>query len=61
MLVHPEETRPRWPIEHPTVQALYADGGFLAGGPQGEACQRHLLTAFHAIDPSKQNPLTISW
>ena len=49
------------PLEHPCVQALYADGAFLAGGPLGPACQQHLLTSFHAVDPAKQNPLTISW
>jgi iron only hydrogenase large subunit-like protein len=60
-LVSTEETAMCSPLTHPCVQALYAQGGFLAGGPLGEAAQRHLLTQFHAIDPSKQNPLTISW
>lgn len=49
------------PREQPCVRALYADGAFLAGGPLGAACQQHLLTSFHAVDPAKQNPLTISW
>lgn len=60
-LVNPAETKAAWPLDRPAVQAFYAEGGFLAGGPYAEPCQRHLLTAFHAVDPSKQNPLTISW
>ena len=60
-LVTAGESVRRQPHEQPTVQALYAEGGFLAGGPLGERAQSHLLTSFHAVDAAQQNPLTIAW
>ena len=60
-LIDPSESTQRGPLERPCLQALYAPGGFLAGGPYGEACQRHLLTSFHAVDASAQDPLAVQW
>ena len=60
-LVNAEETRRVSPFDQPCVRGLYAEGAFLEGGPLGAACQRHLITGFHAVDPTKQNPLTVSW
>jgi iron only hydrogenase large subunit-like protein len=57
----PEDTVPRPPQSNPAAAAMYAAGGFLEGGAHGERAQRHLLTSFHAVDASKQNPLTITW
>ena len=60
-LVNAAETRRVSPFDQPCVRGLYAEGAFLEGGPLGAACQRHLITGFHAVDPTKQNPLTVSW
>ena len=59
--VDPSETCPRSPLDSPPVHAMYAQGGFLEGGPLGPSAQRHLHTQFHAVDAAAQNPLTIGW
>ena len=61
MVVAPDEASLVSPLERPVLQALYAPGGFLEGGPLGAKCQRELLTEFHAVDESKQHFATISW
>jgi len=60
-LTEPEETSEQAPLDQPCVQAMYAEGGFLEGGPLGPSAQQHLLTEFHAVDATAMNPLAISW
>ena len=54
------ETKLRAPLDNPTVQELYSPGGYLAGGPLGEAATRRLLTQFHTRE-GEINPLGIKW
>ena len=59
-----EETTSRWPIDNPAVQAMYAAGGLLEGGPMGESAARYLHTGYHAREqtpPTAQSALTIKW
>ncbi|KAL1511720.1 hypothetical protein AB1Y20_005008 [Prymnesium parvum] len=60
-MVNPTECVQRSPANNPRVQALFAPGGFLEGGPAGAAAQRYLQTQFHVVTDSARDPLTISW
>ena len=60
-LVDPAESMQREPQHNPRMAQLFAAGGLLEGGPMGAAAQQHLLTQFHVVDSSAQDPLMIKW
>lgn len=62
--VAPAEAVPRAPSDNPSVRAVYADGGYLAGGPGGARARERLHTSFHAVTdepPDAAQTLAIQW
>eukprot|EP00962_Isochrysis_galbana_P038381 scaffold13626_cov110-Isochrysis_galbana.AAC.4 len=60
----PAEAVPRAPSDNPSVRAVYADGGYLAGGPDGARARERLHTSFHAVTdepPDAAQTLAIQW
>jgi len=63
-LVSPAQAVLRGPMQNPALTALYAEGGFLAGGPGGQRARELLHTGFHAVadeEPDAAMAMGIQW
>jgi hypothetical protein len=63
-VVAPAEAVPRAPSDNPSVRAVYAEGGYLEGGPGGARARERLHTGFHAVadePPDAAQALAIQW